>query len=90
MSKNTFKTAVLLAAIGGLFMLIGQLLAGATGLTIAFAIALVFVGGQYWLCDKIAIKAAGAIPVTPEQMPEYYRIVQDLPSGPGCPCPGCT
>jgi heat shock protein HtpX len=87
MSKNTIKTAVLLAAIGGLFMLIGQRLAGSTGLTIAFVIALVFVGVQYWMCDKIAIKAAGAIAVTPEQMPEYYQIVQDLTQRAGLPMP---
>ncbi|MDP9073246.1 MAG: M48 family metalloprotease [Actinomycetota bacterium] len=87
MSKNTIKTGILLAAIGGLFMLIGQLLAGPTGLTIAFVVALAFVGGQYWLSDSIALKAAGAIPVTEEQMPQYYAIVRDLAQRANLPMP---
>jgi heat shock protein HtpX len=87
MSKNSIKTAVLLALIGGLFMLVGQLLGGGTGLTIAFFIAIAFVGFQYWMSDKIAIKAARAVPVTEAQMPEYYAIVRDLTQRAGLPMP---
>ncbi len=87
MSKNTIKTVILLAAIGGLFMLVGELLAARTGLIIAFFIALVFVGGQYWLSDTLAIKAAHAVPVTEDQMPEYYAIVRDLSQRAGLPMP---
>ncbi|MDQ6615280.1 MAG: zinc metalloprotease HtpX [Actinomycetota bacterium] len=87
MSKNSIKTAILLAFIGGLFLLIGQLLAQRTGLIIAFFIALVFVGVQYWFCDKIAIKAASAIPISEEQMPQYYAIVRELTERAGLPMP---
>jgi heat shock protein HtpX len=87
MSRNTIKTAVLLAFIGGLFMLIGELIGSSTGLIIAFFIALAFVGTQYWLCDTIAIKAARARPVTEQQMPQYYAVVRELTQRAGLPMP---
>ncbi len=87
MSKNTFKTILILTVFGGLFMLIGQLLGGTGGLTIGALFALVFVGAQYWFSDTIAIKAARATPVTEEQMPEYYAIVRDLTTRAGLPMP---
>ncbi len=87
MSKNTIKTVILLAAIGGLFMLIGELIAARTGLIIAFFIALAFVGTQYWLSDTLAIKAARAVPVTEEQIPQYYAVVRELTQRAGLPMP---
>src|SRR6516165_10894076 len=85
--RNNVKTAVILAAFGGLILLIGGLVGGTSGLTIALIIALLLVGGQYWFCDRIAIAAARAIPVTEEQMPEYYRIVRELTERVGMPMP---
>lgn len=87
MSKNTIKTVILLAFIGGLFMLVGQLIAQRTGLIIAFFIALAFVGFQYWMSDTIAIKAARATPVSEAQMPQYYAIVRELTERGGLPMP---
>ena len=85
--RNNVKTAVILAAFGGLILLIGGAVGGTNGLTIALIIALVLVGGQYWFSDRIAIAAARAIPVTEEQMPEYYRIVRELTQRAGMPMP---
>src|SRR6516162_10838772 len=87
MSKNTVKTAVILAAFGGLFMPVGGLIGGTSGFTIGFIVAIAFVGGQYWFSDRIAIAAARAVPVTEEQMPEYYRIVRELTERVGMPMP---
>ena len=78
MSKNTIKTFVLLAALGALFMGIGELIGGVNGLTLGLIIGVVFCGGSYWFSDKLAIKAARAVPVSEAEMPEYYRIVRDL------------
>src|SRR3954468_9915265 len=86
MSKNTLKTFVLLAGFGGLIMLIGSFF-GQGGLTIAFILALVMVGGSYWFSDKVAIKAARAVPVTEQEMPEYYRIVRELTTQANMPMP---
>src|SRR5919199_1479565 len=86
MSKNTFKTYVLLAALGGMLVLVGSFF-GRGGAVIGLAIGLVFVGGSYWFSDKLAIKSARAVPVTEQQMPEYYRIVRELTTAAGMPMP---
>jgi heat shock protein HtpX len=85
--KNTFKTFVLLAGLGGLLIAIGQIIGGPTGALIGLLIGLAFVGFSYWNSDKLAIKAARAQPVTEEQMPEYYRIVRELTQQAGMPMP---
>ena len=87
MNKNTFKTVVLLAAIGALLMVVGEVLGGAGGLTIGLVIALFVVGGSYWFSDTVAIRAARAVPVSEEQVPEYYAIVRDLTQRAGMPMP---
>jgi heat shock protein HtpX len=84
--KNNLKTVVLLAAFGGLIMLVGSLF-GRGGLVIGFVLALLMVGGSYWFSDTIAIKAARAVPVTEQEMPEYYRIVRELTLAAGMPMP---
>jgi heat shock protein HtpX len=86
MFKNTLKTAVLLAALGGLFMGIGSLF-GTGGLVLGAILGLVFVGGSYWFSDKLAVRAAGAQPVTEQQAPELYAIVRELTSRADMPMP---
>src|SRR3954465_3578794 len=86
MSKNTIKTFVLLAFMGGLIMLIGSFF-GQQGLIIGAILAFAMVGGSYWLSDTIAIKAARAVPVSETEMPEYYRIVRELTRDLGMPMP---
>jgi len=55
MSKNTIKTYTLLAALGGLLMLIGNFF-GRGGLFIRLILGLALVGGSYWFSDTLAIK----------------------------------
>ena len=56
-SKNTFKTFVLLAAIGGLFIVVGGALGGRGGAAIGLIIAFAIVGFSYWKSDALAIRA---------------------------------
>jgi heat shock protein HtpX len=84
--KNNAKTFILLAALGGLLMGIGSFF-GQGGLIIGLAIGLVFVGASYWFSDKIAVKAAGAKPVTEQEAPQLYAMVRDLAERRGMPMP---
>jgi heat shock protein HtpX len=74
---NTFKTTILLAFLGALFIGIGGIF-GQGGLIIGLVIGLVFVGSMYWFSDKIAVAAARAKPVSREEAPRLYAIVEEL------------
>ncbi|MBI2710412.1 MAG: M48 family metalloprotease [Actinobacteria bacterium] len=84
--RNRFKTTVLLATLGGLMILVGSAF-GRGGAVIGLLLGLVFVGGSYWFSDTIAIKAARAVPVTEQEMPELYAVVRDLTLRAGMPMP---
>ena len=87
MNANTLKTYVLLAALGGFLVLIGGGIWGGNGAVIGLLIGLLFVGGSYWFSDKIAIKAARALPVTEQEAPQFYRIVRELTTAANLPMP---
>lgn len=84
--KNTLKTTILLAGLGGLMIAIGSIW-GSGGAIIGMIAGLVFVGGSYWFSDTIAIKAARAQPVTETARPEYYAIMRELTQLAGMPMP---
>src|SRR5262249_33913187 len=86
MFKNGVKTVLPLAGIGVLFMAVGSLF-GTQGLVIGLVLGLVFVGGSYWFSDKLAVRAAGAVPVPEAEAPQLYAIVRDLTSRTGLPMP---
>jgi len=86
MFKNNVKTAALLALMGALFLGIGSLF-GQSGLIIGLLLGLVFIGGSYWFSDKLAVKAAGAVPVSEAEAPELYGIVRELTQKTGLPMP---
>jgi heat shock protein HtpX len=84
--KNNLKTVVLLAGLAALFLGIGSLF-GQSGLYIGLVLGLVFVGGSYWFSDKIAVRAAGAQPVSEAEAPQLYAIVRDLTMRANMPMP---
>ncbi len=75
MFKNTMKTSVLLAAMGGLIVAVAGLIGGgsSTSFTIGVAIALVMVGGSYWFSDKLALASAKATVIEREQTRRVLR-----------------
>ncbi|HVM51599.1 MAG TPA: zinc metalloprotease HtpX [Acidimicrobiales bacterium] len=85
--KNYAKTAVLLAGIGGIMIVLGGLFGGRTGMFIGLALGLAFVGFSYWNSDKLAIRAAKAVPADEAEMPEYFAIVRELAAKSGIPMP---
>src|SRR5438094_1407750 len=86
MSKNTVKTYMLLAGLGGLLVLVGSFF-GRRGTFIGLAFGLALTMGSYWFSDTIAIKASRAVPVTEQEMPDFYRIVRELTQKLGMPMP---
>jgi heat shock protein HtpX len=87
MLRNTLKTTVLLAVLGALFMGVGAAIGGSAGLAIGLLIGVAFAGGSYWFSDTLAIRAARAQPVTREQAPQLYAMVEDLARRSGMPMP---
>jgi len=75
---NYLKTTLLLAGLGGLLLLIGQLLGGRLGLTIALVLAVALNAGSYFFSDRLALRASAARPVTQAQAPGLYAMVGEL------------
>ncbi len=84
---NFARTALLLAAMTGLFLAIGYLLAGEGGLLIAFLVALAMNGWAYWNSDQMVLRMHDARPVSPESAPELYGLVEQLARRAGLPMP---
>jgi heat shock protein HtpX len=89
MFKNTMKTGVLLAGLGGLIVAVAGIIGGGSSgsLVIGLVLALVMVGGSYWFSDKLALKSARAAPITREQAPEFYDLIEQLASRANLPMP---
>jgi heat shock protein HtpX len=75
---NALKTTILLAALTGLFVLVGGWLGGSSGMVIAFAFAVVMNLSAYWFSGDIALRMAGARQVSPEEAPQLHQLVEEL------------
>jgi heat shock protein HtpX len=84
---KSLKTWVLLAFLSGLLLLVGQLVAGESGLVIGLGIALLMNVGSYWFSDKLAVKMARAQPASPDEYPWYHQMVDELAARAGQPKP---
>jgi len=84
---NLFKTAVLLAALTSLVVLIGQAIGGQQGMLIAFILAVAMNFGSYWFSDRIVLAIYRAQPIEEAQAPDLYRIVRRLTTRAGIPMP---
>jgi heat shock protein HtpX len=84
---NYAKTALLLAALTGLFVGAGYLIGGAGGMTIALAVAVVMNVVAYWNSDKIVLRMHRARPVDARTAPELHGLVAELAARAGLPMP---
>ena len=76
--KNMLKTTILLAALTGLLVLIGERIGGTGGMIIAFLFAVILNFGSYWYSDKIVLKMYRAKEVSPAEAPNLHKIVDGL------------
>ena len=84
---QNIKTAMLLALLDAIFLLIGGAVAGRSGLIFAAIFALVMNGITYWNSDKLAIAAARGQAVSPEEAPALHRMIEELSAEAGIPKP---
>ena len=84
---NTLKTAFLMTVMMVLFLLVGYLLGGKSGMTIAFIFALAMNFGSYWFSDKLVLSMYRAKEVTLETAPKFYNLVQELSKNASLPMP---
>ncbi|MFH1115773.1 MAG: zinc metalloprotease HtpX [Pseudomonadota bacterium] len=84
---NQFKTLILLAALGGLLVVIGGFIGGKNGAAIALVLAVVLNFGSYWFSDKIVLRMYHAQEVTEAEAPDLYRLVANLAQHAGLPMP---
>ncbi len=84
---NTFKTAFLLTSLTLLLMFIGRMLGGPNGMLLALVVAAVLNFVSYFFSDKLALAMYHAQPVTREELPRAYQIVERLTQKIGLPIP---
>ncbi|HKD02436.1 MAG TPA: M48 family metalloprotease, partial [Terriglobales bacterium] len=84
---NAFKTAFLLTGMTLLLMAIGRFFGGQNGMLLALLIAAVMNFTAYFFSDKIALATYRAQPVTREQLPRVYSVVERITQKIGLPMP---
>src|ERR1700751_5153785 len=84
---KTLKTTFLLTALTLLLLFVGQIRGGSRGLTMALVFAIIMNGGAYFFSDKIALASSGAVPISREQAPRLYAVMERLASKANLPMP---
>ncbi len=84
---NTFKSTLLLVVMTLFLLFIGDMFGGRNGMVLAFGLSVVLNFGTYFFSDKLALKMYNAQPVTREQLPKAYEVVERLTAKQGLPMP---
>jgi heat shock protein HtpX len=87
MNKNSLRTVFLMTLAAVLFMLVGQVLGGSTGLVIAFIVAMGMNFFSYWKSDKMVLRMYSAEPVDRSSHPQLYKMVEELARKADLPMP---
>lgn len=82
-----FRTWILIAGLGALFVGLGGLIGGTGGLVAFLFIALVFNFAMFWFSDRIALRMSRAEPLDEHDAPTVYADVRDLSERAGLPVP---
>lgn len=87
MNRNSLRTVFLMTLVAVLFMLVGQVLGGSTGLIIAFIFAMGMNFFSYWYSDKMVLKMYKAEQVDQQSHPQLYNMVEELARNADLPMP---
>jgi heat shock protein HtpX len=85
--RNYLKTAMLMAFLIAILAIGGSVWGGYQGMILFGSIGLLINFFSYWFSDKIALMAHRAQPVTREELPQLYEIVERLTRKAGLPMP---
>ncbi|OXC71428.1 zinc metalloprotease HtpX [Caballeronia sordidicola] len=84
---NWVKTAMLMAAITALFVVIGGMIGGSKGMMLALIVALAMNFFSYWFSDKLVLKMYNAQEVDEASAPRFYRMIRELATRAQLPVP---
>jgi heat shock protein HtpX len=84
---NTFKSTLLLVVLTLFLLFIGNHFGGRNGMVLAFLMSVAFNFGTYFFSDKLALSMYSAQPVTRDQLPRVYDVVQRLSAKQNLPVP---
>ncbi|MFM0323866.1 zinc metalloprotease HtpX [Caballeronia glebae] len=84
---NWVKTAMLMAAITALFVVIGGMIGGSKGMMLALIVALGMNFFSYWFSDKMVLRMYNAQEVDETTAPQFYRMVRELSTRAQLPMP---
>ena len=84
---RVFRTTLLLVALTLLLMFVGQALGRRRGMTMGLGFAVIMNAFAYFFSDKIALMSSGASPVTREQLPRLYAVMERLAAKANLPLP---
>lgn len=84
---NQMKTVFLMSVLTILVILAGGAIGGSSGMQMAFILAMIMNFGSYWFSDKVALAMTRSQPVSQEEYPELYAIVQKLARQADLPMP---
>ena len=84
---NLMKTAILMAAITALFIVIGGMLGGHEGMVLALLFALAMNFFSYWFSDKMVLRMTSAQEVDQNSAPQFYELVKELAAKAELPMP---
>ncbi len=87
MNRNSLRTVFLMTLAAVLFMLVGQVLGGSTGLIIAFVFAMAMNFFSYWKSDKMVLRMYDAHPVDRSSHPALYNMIEELSRKADLPMP---
>src|SRR3954451_11595239 len=89
--RSTFaaglRTTILMAALGGLLVIIGYAVGGVSGASVFLVMSLLMNLGFYWFSDRIALASARAKPISEQEAPQLYQMVRDLTTRADLPMP---
>ena len=84
---KVLRTGAILILLSVVLVVAGGALGGRGGMQIALVIAVVMNFVSYFFSDKIALKTSGAQPVTREQLPRLYQVMERLAAKANIPVP---